>query len=112
MTKEEIAKLYVPCRCDDIYTSRGLTAPDCPYHSTDPESAMDQFAKQQATAFFKWNCKQVDHYLNYLKRVHEADCTQEKDQELDCFENATIEQRYMLFISTNKESRLESQDVN
>lgn len=66
--------------------------------------AMDEFAKQQATAFFKWNCKQVDHYLNYLKRVHEADRTQEKDQELDRFENATIELRYMQFIEQQTKS--------
>jgi hypothetical protein len=46
MTKEEIAKKYVPCRCDTAYTSRGLTAPDCPYHSTDPEAAMDEWAGQ------------------------------------------------------------------
>lgn len=46
MTKEEIAKKYVPCRCDKAYTDRGMTAPDCPYHSTDPEMAMDEYMKQ------------------------------------------------------------------
>lgn len=98
MTKEEIAKMYVPCRCDEAYTSRGLAASDCPYHSTDPESAMDEYSKQQAIAFFKWNCRQIDQYINYLNRVNAADRIQEKDQELDRFENATIEQRYAQFI--------------
>lgn len=41
--REEIARKYVPCRCDEIYTSRGLSAPDCPFHSTDPELAMDEY---------------------------------------------------------------------
>jgi len=43
--KTEIALKYVTCRCDEAYKSRGLTAPDCPYHSTDPESAMDEWAE-------------------------------------------------------------------
>jgi len=54
MTKEEIAKIYVPCRCDVAYASRGLSAPDCPYHSTDPEMAMEEWAKQQAIEFMKF----------------------------------------------------------
>ena len=54
MTKEEIAKTHVPCRCDVVYTSRGLSGPDCPYHSTDPEMAMEEYAKQQAIAFGEW----------------------------------------------------------
>lgn len=53
-TKEAIAKKYVPCRCDEIYTSRGLTAPDCPYHANDPESAMDEWAKEIGCLFLEW----------------------------------------------------------
>lgn len=59
MTKEQIAKIYIPCRCDVAYTSRGLSAPDCPYHSTDPEMAMEEWAKQQAIAFVKYNCPDI-----------------------------------------------------
>jgi len=29
-TAEEILKEHVFCECGEIYTSRGLTAPDCP----------------------------------------------------------------------------------
>jgi hypothetical protein len=29
-TAEEVLKEYVPCECGEIYTSRGLVAPDCP----------------------------------------------------------------------------------
>lgn len=64
MTKEGIAKKYVPCRCDEAYTSRNLTAPDCPFHSTDPEVAMEEWAKQQAIAFDVWkreNCITYDY---------------------------------------------------
>lgn len=43
--RADIAIKYVPCRCDDAYSSRGLAAPDCPYHSTDPESAMEEYAE-------------------------------------------------------------------
>lgn len=61
--KEDIAKKYVPCRCDEIYTSRGLTAPDCPYHSTDPETAMDEYAHQQAIAFAEWGFKDDNPFV-------------------------------------------------
>lgn len=54
MTKEEIARKYVPCWCDVAYTSRQLADPGCPFHSTDPEIAMDQWAEQQAIAFHDW----------------------------------------------------------
>lgn len=51
---EAIALKHVPCRCDESYKSRGLEAPDCPYHSTDPQEAMKEWAKQQAIAFAEW----------------------------------------------------------
>ena len=31
--REEIALKYGLCKCDEIYTSRNMVAPDCPYHS-------------------------------------------------------------------------------
>lgn len=31
----DIAKKHFSCNCDEMYLSRGLAAPDCPYHSFD-----------------------------------------------------------------------------
>lgn len=62
MTREEIAKKFVPCRCDVAYTSRGMTAPDCPFHSTDPEAAMDEYGTQM--------CLELLEYLG----KHEVEC--------------------------------------
>jgi len=99
-TKEEIAKNYVPCRCDMAYISRGLYAPDCPYHSTDPEVAMEVWAKHQAIEFFKWNAQSISTYLDYLKRVNNAEGLEEMEIELNHFENNSIEGRYSLFIES------------
>lgn len=33
MTLQEEIPKYIPCTCDEIYKSRGLEAPDCPYHN-------------------------------------------------------------------------------
>lgn len=52
--KEQIARKYVQCTCDEIFTSRNLTAPDCPYHSSDVESAMDEYAELQCVEFGAW----------------------------------------------------------
>jgi len=49
--KEQIARKYVQCTCDEIFTSRNLTAPDCPYHSSDVESAMDEYSELRSVAF-------------------------------------------------------------
>lgn len=54
MTIEEVAKKWIDCRCDEAYTSRNLTAPDCPYHSCDPEEAMKEWAKAQAIAYTRF----------------------------------------------------------
>lgn len=43
---ETIAKKYFPCTCGEIYLSRKLTAPDCPFHANDWESAMEEYASQ------------------------------------------------------------------
>jgi hypothetical protein len=79
MTKEEIAKNYVPCRCHQAYISRGLTAPDCPYHSTDPESAMDEYAKQQSIAFANYVMK------DYTLSLHSESPILTDDQIYDQF---------------------------
>lgn len=54
MTIEEIALKYWLCNCAEIYTSRGLTAPDCPYHAFCVEEAMEEYAKQEAIGFSIW----------------------------------------------------------
>jgi hypothetical protein len=47
MTPEQIALEHGLCTCDPIYSSRGLTAPDCPWHAYEVEAAMEAYAKQQ-----------------------------------------------------------------
>ena len=51
-SKEEIAIAYGLCNCDEAYTLRGMTAPDCPWHSFAVEEAMDEW-KDQETARLK-----------------------------------------------------------
>ena len=41
----KIIEKYGLCTCDKIYTSRNLTAPDCPFHSTALEEAMIEYAE-------------------------------------------------------------------
>lgn len=45
-TKEEIALSLGLCNCDEAYTSRGMTAPDCPLHAFAIEEAMEEYADQ------------------------------------------------------------------
>lgn len=44
ITPEEIALSHGLCTCDPAYTNRGLTAPDCPWHSMAVEEAMEEYA--------------------------------------------------------------------
>lgn len=44
--REEIAIKLGLCNCHEIYTSRGLTAPDCPYHAFAVTEAMDEYMKE------------------------------------------------------------------
>ena len=43
MPEPELRRL-IPCTCDEAYTSRGLTAPDCPWHNygEDVQDLFDQ----------------------------------------------------------------------
>lgn len=43
---EEIAIDHGLCRCDEAYTKRGLTAPDCPYHAFAVDEAMEEYSRQ------------------------------------------------------------------
>ncbi len=47
MTKEEIALKNGLCKCDEAYIKRGLSAPDCPWHSYCVSEAMDEYAQEQ-----------------------------------------------------------------
>jgi hypothetical protein len=46
-TAEETATKYGLCTCHEGYTSRGLTAPDCPLHSMAVEEAMQDYAHER-----------------------------------------------------------------
>lgn len=96
-TKEGIAKTHVPCRCDVAYTSRGLKAPDCPYHSTDPESAMDEWSKQQSIAFMNWTLESGCQYS----------CTDENQWTNinDPYDSITTEQLHDKFIEQQTENK-------
>lgn len=45
---EQIALEYGLCKCDEIYTDRGLTAPDCPWHAFAVQEAMEAYATEVA----------------------------------------------------------------
>ena len=98
MTKETIAIKNGLCNCGPEYTSRNLTAPDCPWHAFAVSESMDEYAKQQAISFFKWNAQKVSKYMDYLRRVDKAGGLEEMELALNHFENGTIESRYSQFI--------------
>jgi hypothetical protein len=76
MTKEDIAKKYWLCRCDEIYTSRGLTAPDCPWCSASVDEAMDEWAS-------KWK----EEYENANKFIRDlAEMLGEDGSGFDCLQ--------------------------
>jgi hypothetical protein len=37
---------YIPCHCDEAYTSRGLRAPDCPRHAWVDVPELKQFLQE------------------------------------------------------------------
>lgn len=45
---EQIALEHGLCTCDEAYTKRGLTAPDCPWHAFAVQEAMEQYATEVA----------------------------------------------------------------
>lgn len=53
-SKEEIAKKYFPCTCGEIYLSRNLTAPDCPFHAFDWDGAFEEYAQQSQPSGMRW----------------------------------------------------------
>lgn len=45
-TAEEIAFHFGLCTCDEVYKSRDMSAPDCPWHSQAVEEAMIEYATE------------------------------------------------------------------
>jgi len=45
-TAEQIAIEFGLCTCDEAYTKRKLTAPDCPMHGYGVVEAMQEYAKE------------------------------------------------------------------
>lgn len=45
---EQIALEHGLCTCDEAYTKRGLTAPDCPWHAFAVQEAMEAYATEVA----------------------------------------------------------------
>ena len=55
MTKQEILDKYVPCSCWTANDGgRPVYNSSCHQHSPDPESAMDEWAKERSIAFAEW----------------------------------------------------------
>lgn len=91
MTKEEIFK-----EVSQSQFNEGLTLKDHVYTS------MDIYAQQQAIEFFKWNALKVSEYVDYQKRVYDAEGITAKEEEVNLFEMSTIAQRYDLFLQSQQ----------
>ena len=63
-----------------------------------PTVLCEQYAKELAIEFFKFNCTNIDSYLDYLRRVSGAEGNLEKEQEINLFESGTIETRFDMFM--------------
>ena len=94
MTKEEI-----------IWKNCGVTGKIVETHISKVEKAMDEFAKQQAIAFFKWNASKVSEYMDYLRRTDQAQGVTEIELELNHFEGTTIDGRYAQFIEQQNKDK-------
>jgi len=58
--------------------------------------AMDEYAKQEAIEFFKWNAASIKGYVDYIMRERDGDV--DLEEALSKFENSTIEERYNLYL--------------
>jgi len=54
MTKQEILDKYITCRCWPAKDGGKVYNVSCPQHSQDPETAMDEWAEQEAILFGEW----------------------------------------------------------
>lgn len=77
-SREEIAKKYFPCTCGEIYLSRNLTAPDCPFHAFDWDGAFEEYAQQsQPSGMSAEEVKEIAE--NHFKNTTWLEGTQEQD---------------------------------
>lgn len=67
---EEIALEYGLCNCDEAYTKRNLTAPDCPFHAFAVSEAMEQYAREVAQLLWKERaiCQSIYMMMNGILR--------------------------------------------
>lgn len=69
MKLEEIALKYGLCNCNEAYTSRNLTAPDCPFHAFAIQEAMEEYAKECIESSLKKASENLSIY--YFKDLNE-----------------------------------------
>lgn len=58
---QEIGDKYRLCTCNEAYISRGLNAPDCPWHSYLVQEAMEEFAIAMCEEKEREIYSQIDH---------------------------------------------------
>lgn len=54
MTKQELLDKYIPCQCWPAKDGGKVYNVSCPQHSQDPESAMDEWAKERVIEVLEW----------------------------------------------------------
>ena len=64
-----------------------------------------EYAEQEAIGFFIWNARQVGDYLNFLKIYQYKDLTEDKKEEIEQFETATVPQRYQLYLKSKEQKQ-------
>ena len=101
MNKEELEDKFEDCFDAHTRASEGGYGAD----TTDKQAlwnaflpVLEEFSKQHAVEFFKWNAQKASEYLDYLRRVDKSEGLEEMELELNHFENNTIEGRYYIFI--------------
>ena len=64
--------------------------------------AMDEYAKQEAVAFYLWSVKEIGQYVRDIKTYKYDGLADEKKKEIEIFETATVPQRYDLYIKSKQ----------
>jgi hypothetical protein len=59
--------------------------------------AMDEYAKEIAVEFFKWNTSKIVGYIQYIQQIRDLVRSEEIERNLNEFEGATLEERFELF---------------
>lgn len=94
MTKEEmLEKRIITFPSDDNQmTDEGI--------KRNVYAAMDEYAKQEAIEFFKWNAFKVDWYIKYIEKIRPLVTSNEIEEALNTFEGSTFEERYELYLKS------------